>query len=78
MNFPGTLYVLLETIAALLMFLVGYLAIFLFIILCLVIGDLTYEGVRAHKENTHSLDHAVSSKAKVDANRSWVRHRFQH
>ena len=78
MNLPVTLYVLFETIAALLMFLAGYLAIFLFIILCLVVGDLTYEGIRAHKENAHPSSHAVPPRARTDANRSWVRHLFQH
>jgi len=78
MNLPANLYGLIETIVGLLIFVVAYLAILISIIVCLVIADLVYEGVRAYKKKSDSLDH-VSSEIKVNRSRSpRVRHIFQH
>jgi hypothetical protein len=84
MNGLSTLYILLETIAGLLIFVVGYLAVILSIIICLVIADFIYESARLvrggkSKSPSNSADYGASPELKGDTRRpEGVRHIFQH
>jgi hypothetical protein len=76
------LVVALQMIAALLIFVITYLAIFLSIIICLVIAEFIYEGaglVRAYTTKSDSSEHGVSSQVKHRADGlSLLRYIYQH
>jgi hypothetical protein len=64
MNGLSTFYILLETIAALAVFVAGYLAAILALIVCCVIADFIYESacfVRAVKTRPHST-HSIGDR----------------
>jgi len=57
----------LQVIAALLIFVAGYLALLLLIIICFVVAELVLEGARlgrAYTVKCNSLDHRVASEIK--------------
>jgi len=72
----------LQVIAALLIVVALYLALLVFVIVCIVVADLVYEGARLFRDNTEGpnpLDAGAAYEAEND--RGWLqrlRHKFQH
>lgn len=82
-NFSATFFVLLETIAGVLLFIAGYVAVLFLIIICAVLADLVYEAYRlAHSDSRKGIqldrDFAARSKGGRRGWSQWVRHTFQH
>ncbi len=78
----ATFNAVLQVIAAFVIFLAGYLALLLFIIIGLLIAELIYEGARlgrAYTVKCNSLDDGVTSEIKGNEPGSRrMRHIFQH
>jgi hypothetical protein len=78
MNFPAMFNTMLQTIAALLIYVASYLAFAIFIIMCLVVAELIPERasvVRAYGVSPDSLDDGVSSKVQGNTRGSTGLHR---
>jgi hypothetical protein len=80
---PNSIFVVtLQVIAAVLIFVITYLAIFLSIVICLVVAECIYEGagvLRAYTVKCDSPEHGVSSDERRNASGpSLLRHTFQH